>query len=126
MEGATSPTHSAAFSTGGDSQNNVLSQSFSTISGRQYALDFDAAIYGQRSGAALQMRVQVLSRGTLVDQTITPPDARTYNPSLVRFQHYHYVFTADRSTATLQFTNLGLGNANADPVVDTVSVVLLP
>jgi Protein of unknown function (DUF642) len=123
-EGATSPTHSAAFSTGGDSQNNVLSQGFATIAGQVYTLDFDAGVFGQRSGVALQVRVEVLGASTLLNQTITPPDARTYNPSLVTFQHYHFVFTADSAAATLRFTNIGLGNTNADPVIDTVSLGL--
>jgi hypothetical protein len=104
----------------------VLSQSFFTKAGQVYTLDFDAGIFGQRSGAALQIRVQVLGAATLLDQTITPPEAQTFNPSLVTFQHYHFVFTADGKAATLQFTNIGLGNATADPLIDTVSVVRGP
>jgi hypothetical protein len=125
-EGATSPTHSAAFSTGGDTQGNVLSQDIATSNGQIYYVDFDTAIFGIRTGAPLQIRVQVSGKAILLDQTITPPDAGAVNAGAVSFQHYHFVFTADRRTATLQFTNVGLGNANADPVVDSVYVGARP
>ena len=52
VAGATSPTHSAAFSAGGNSQGDTLSQTLSTTSGVVYALDFDAAVFhAQRSGS---------------------------------------------------------------------------
>ena len=35
-----------------------------------------------------------------------------------------FQFTANSATTTLRFTNIGLGNNNADTLVDTVSVVL--
>jgi hypothetical protein len=80
-EGATSSTHSAALSAGGDSDGNVLSQSFLTNAGQTYTLDFDAGVFGQRTGAPLLIRVQVLGSGTLVDRTVAPPDARTLLPA---------------------------------------------
>jgi hypothetical protein len=87
-----------------------------------YTLDFDAGIYGQKTGT-LQLRVQVLGRSVPLDQTVTPPYAGTYSANLVIFGHYHFVFTADSSTCTLLFTDIGLGNASADTIVDTVSIV---
>ena len=121
-EGATSGTHGAALNAGGDFQGNVLSQSFATIPGQVYTVDFDAGIFGQKTGT-LQLRIQVRGNSTMLDQTVTPPAVGTYTPSLVVFQHYHYVFTADSSTTTLQFSDVGLGNAGADTVVDSVAVV---
>ena len=41
-EGATSPIHSVALNIGGDSQGTILSQTFSTVAGKAYTLDFDA------------------------------------------------------------------------------------
>jgi hypothetical protein len=127
-EGATSSTHSAGFGTGGNSQGNILSQSFATVLGKVYALDFDTGIMGRHSGSALQLRAQIIGVGaaTLLDQTVTPPEAGTYNASLMKFQHYHFQFTANGVTATVQFTDIGLGNAAADTVLDTVSIVPVP
>jgi Protein of unknown function (DUF642) len=125
-EGATSGTHSAALSSGGNSQGDTLAQNFSTISGESYAIDFDAGIFGQRSGAPLQVRVEIFGSGSLVDQNITPPDAFTFNPALVKFQHYHFAFTANNATTTLRFTSVGLGNGAADQVVDTVVLSVVP
>ena len=73
-EGATSGTHSAAFSAGGDSEGDMLSQSFFTDINQVYMVDFDAGIYGPPdNGANLQLRVQVIGNSTLLDETITLP-----------------------------------------------------
>lgn len=122
-EGATSGTHSAALSSGASSQGDTLSQSFSTVPGKMYTVDFDAGIFGKRGGNPLQLQVQVLGSGTLLNQTITPPDAGTFTPTSVTFQHYHFTFTANSSTATLRFTSVGTANSNADQVVDTVAII---
>ena len=121
-QGATSGTHSAALSAGHNSQNDSISQNFSTLPGRVYAVDFDAGVFGQRTSNALQVRVEVIGSGTLLNQVITPPDARTFTPSAVTFQHFRFTFTANSSSAMLRFTSIGLGNANADQVIDTVAI----
>ena len=122
-QGATSGTHSAGFSVGRDSSNNTLSQTFVTSANQTYTLDFDAGVFGQRDGAPLQLQVEVLGNGSLVSTVITPPDAFTYHPSQVTFQHYHYSFVADGTLATVQFTDLTGDNANADVMLDTVSIL---
>jgi hypothetical protein len=124
MQGATSGSFSAAFSIGGDFEGDVLSQTFTTSPGQAYLVEFDAGVYGVRTGGPLKLNVQVGGSGTLLDRTITPPDASTFTPGNVTFQHYRYTFIADNSgTTTLQFTDIGLGNADADIELDTVSVV---
>src|SRR5438270_9860169 len=57
-EGSTSPSHALALNIGGDSEGTTVSQSFSTIVGNLYELDFDAGIFGQPDGT-LQLNVQV-------------------------------------------------------------------
>jgi len=128
MQGASSGSFSAALSIGGDSEGNILSQTFGTTAGQAYLLQFDAGVFGVRTEGPLQLSVEVSGAAFLVDQTVTPPDALTFDPTFVVFRHYRYAFIADSSSATLQFTNVGLGNFNADVMVDTVSVVptLLP
>ena len=121
-EGATSGSFSAAFNIGGDSQGNSLSQTFSTVAGQAYTVDFDSGIFGIRSGDRLQLNVQLLGNNTLINRTITPPDAVTFDPGSVVFGHYQFTFIADNSTTTLQYTDVGLGNADADTLLDTVVV----
>ena len=43
-EGATSGTHGAVFNEGGDSQGNVLYQTFNTVAGQSYILEFDGGV----------------------------------------------------------------------------------
>ena len=43
--------------------------------------------------------------------TITPPVQGTIDENFVRFQHYRFTFTADSTTTTLQFTDIGTGNS---------------
>ncbi|MDB6035872.1 MAG: hypothetical protein JWM16_6210 [Verrucomicrobiales bacterium] len=125
-QGATSPIHSAGFSTGSDSLNNILSQTFLTTNGQIYTLDFDAGVFGQRSGAPLQLQAQILGSSPFFSQAVTPPDAGTYHPFLVSFMHYHFTFTANSSTATVQFTDLVGNNPFADLMLDSVSILPQP
>src|SRR5690349_13093786 len=125
-EGATSGGYSAAFSIGGDSQGTELSQTFATTAGNFYKLTFDSGIFGQRSGAPLQMHVQVIdmaSNTAVVDQIITPPEAGTFTAANVTFANYQYTFMAGGGSMTLKFTDVGTGNQSADTLVDNVSVV---
>lgn len=123
IEGATSGQYSAALNIGGNTEGNVLSQTFSTTIGQAYLLEFDSGIFGWRTGNHLQLNVQVQGNGTVLDRTLTPPDAFTSEPDEVVFHHYRFPFVADSTTTTLLFIDIGLGNANADVVVDTVSVM---
>ena len=128
MYGATTPTHSAAFSTGGNYQNSTLSQSLL-----------------HASGSPIRSRLRLGGHWTaLRSATANPnPDGRKQwdtpepRPSLRRtrlpsirtwslFQHYQFFFTANSQTTTLTFQDLGTGNDNADSMVDTVSVLLAP
>src|SRR3954451_3885805 len=75
-EGATSPTHSAAFAPKG----GILSQVVTTTVGQTYNVDFDAGIFGTKTGT-VQMRVQAIGSSTLLDQTVSPPSADTTIPA---------------------------------------------
>ena len=129
-EGSTIGSGAAVFSAGGDSQNDTLSQSFTTTIGQSYTLDFDAGIFGApANGANLQLRVQVFGTNSLVDATNSLPvntGPSPGDPTKVPFAHYHYVFTANSDTTTLEFTDVGSGNTNADQVVDSVAVTPAP
>ena len=126
MEGATTPTHCAALGTGANPPGNILDQSFPTTPGNLYALDFDTGVFGVHSGTPLQLTTRLIGNGTILNQTITPPEAGTNDPAQVIFNHYHYIFIANSGTTTLQFEDVGTGGAGADVVVDTAFVVGLP
>ncbi|HJT80107.1 MAG TPA: hypothetical protein VJ719_02825, partial [Chthoniobacterales bacterium] len=125
-QGATSPNnkgHSAGFSVGGDSFNNTLSQTFITTPGQTYNFDFDAGVYGQRNGAPLQLRAQILNSSGPFSATVTPPEAGTIHPVQATFAHYHFTFIASGTVATVQFTDLVGANGGADIMLDTVSIL---
>jgi len=56
-------------------------------------VEFDAGIFGIRDAGPLHLNVQVLGTATLLDETITPPEAGSFNPAT--FHHYRYTFVAD-------------------------------
>ena len=57
-EGTTDGTHAAAFNIGQDSEGTIISQSFATIPGQSYKLEFDTGIYGIPD-STLQLRVEI-------------------------------------------------------------------
>src|ERR1043166_2810975 len=118
-EGATSPSHSAAFRPSG----GVLSQTLTTTAGQSYSVDFDAGVFGAKTGS-VKMRVQAIGTSTLLDQTVTPAAANTSNPDLVTFLHFHFTFTADSTSTILRFTDTRSGNTSGDNLVDTISVTV--
>ncbi|MFL6514001.1 MAG: hypothetical protein ACJ8M1_03155 [Chthoniobacterales bacterium] len=125
-QGASSPIHSAGFSVGGDSFNNVLSQTFITTAGMTYTLDFDAGVFGIRGGAPLQIQAQIIGSSPLFSANVTPPDNGATHPASVIFQHYHFAFIAGGSVATIQFTDLVGNNMGADLMLDTVVIAPQP
>lgn len=125
-EGATSGSYCAAFNEGGNFEGDTLSQSFTTVPGQAYVLEFDSGIYGIPSGTTLQLRFQVIGNTTRLDETFPPPCPNTYDPKLLYLHHYYRPFTADSSTTTVKFTDVGLGNGSADTMLDSVSVTVAP
>jgi hypothetical protein len=125
-QGASSPIHSAGFSVGSDSFNNILSQSFITTVNQTYNFDFDAGVFGIRSGTPLQLHAQILGPAALVNQTVTPPDNSATHPGQVIFQHYHFTFTATNTVTTVQFNDVTGGNLGADVMLDSVSILPQP
>src|SRR5205823_1307143 len=78
QEGSTTPTHSAAFGV----QGAILSQVVNLAIGQTYNLDFDAGIFGKKTGS-VNLQAQVLGGSILLDQTVTPPSANTTDPNSV-------------------------------------------
>jgi hypothetical protein len=129
-EGSSNGGGAAVFGPGGDFQGDTLSQTFTTTPGQTYTLDFDSGIFGKPdSGAVLQLHIQVFGSSTLLDTMITPPvntGPTPWDPNQVPFTHYQYTFTATGSSTTIQFTDVGSGNANADQILDNVVIAPSP
>ena len=125
-EGFTSGSNSATFSEGGDFTGDSISQNFGAVPGRVYTVSFQAGVFGIRSGNPQTLRVQVRGNATNLDQTVTPPEAGTFNPASVTFQRFSFNFTADNSVETLQFTDTGTLNPTADVVLDDVVITPVP
>jgi hypothetical protein len=125
-QGATSPIHSAGFSVGGDSTNNVLLQSFNTIAGQTYTFDFDSGVYGVHGGSPLQLQAQVIGSSPFFMMNVTPPEAGSIHPSQIVFQHYRFMFVASGTLATVQFIDTVGNNAGADVMLDSVSILPVP
>jgi hypothetical protein len=121
-EGGTDGPHSATFDVGGDYSGSVISQDLNTAAGQWYVLDFDSGIYGQRSGSPLQLSLQISGGPNQISYLVTPPE--THSP--VSFHHYRFTFIAGSANTTLQFSDVGLGNANADVLLDAVTVQPTP
>jgi hypothetical protein len=96
-ESATAGSHCASFSAGTDADGNTISQTIPTVPGKEYTLDFDAGVYGAANGPQLQLNVTVNGNATLLNSTVMPPVAHTFDGNLVLFAHYHFTFTADNS-----------------------------
>jgi len=128
VKGAGNPEHAVAFNRASDSEGNKISQSFFTTPNQRYSIEFDAAVYGQRSGDPLHLNVQITGPGggTVLNLTVTPPDAFTFDFAAVSFQRYHFEFVAGVISAILQFTDVGLGNANAEILLDSISIASVP
>jgi hypothetical protein len=118
MEGATSGSFDAAFNIGHDSQGSVLAQSFATTAGHTYLLSFDAGVFGVPTGT-LSLQVMVIGSGnqTLASRTVIPPVANTNTPAYLP-EHLH-----GQQHHRFAVYDLGMGNLDADTILDTVSVV---
>jgi hypothetical protein len=126
VQGSTSPTHAAALSLGTSFDGNSMSQTFQTLAGQVYTLTFDSGVYGIPEEGALQLKIEVLGTGNsnLLTDTVTPPSNGQFIPAT--FAAFNYLFTADGTSTTLRFSDVGGANANADVMVDTVVVAAVP
>ena len=123
-QGSTSGSFSVALSPGGgDYQDDIISQRFFTSAGQRYVLDFDAAVFGKTSSTML-LAASSIRQWRFSGSNPVPPCFGTFDPSEIHFQHYHFLFTADSSVSTLEFSDIGIGNFDADIVIDTASIAL--
>ncbi|MHC1763795.1 MAG: immunoglobulin domain-containing protein [Verrucomicrobiia bacterium] len=106
------------FNGGQTPANGVLSQSFSTVAGRTYALDFDAGVLAYNY---LEQRMQVTVRGSgvLLSRTISVYGKGGGSSAWVP---QSFKFTADSGMATLTFQDVSPNTMSLDLLLDNVSV----
>jgi lysophospholipase L1-like esterase len=107
------------FNGGGTPNNGVVSQSFATVVGQTYAIDFDMGVVGTSS---VQQRLQISATGTssLLSQieTMNGGGANT-----TRWLPKSFSFVANSTTTTVAFTDVSNATANVDMTLDNVRIV---
>lgn len=98
--------------------NGTLAQSFATVAGQTYRLDFSAGIISY-NGSEQRLQVTVTGNGTLLSQTISlfgngSGDSQWLPQS--------FVFTANSPTTTLTFRDVSPATHNVDLLLDAVSL----
>lgn len=104
---------------GGDSTpNGILSQTFTTMAGAKYSIDFD---YGVTSGGNQSILAEILGNNGALLASFTAHSAST------ALDHFNFSFAADGASSTLKFSDIA-GNATTsqDGVLDNVSAVPEP
>jgi hypothetical protein len=125
---------SVSLNAGDAAPDAVLDQAFATQPGVQYQVSFAYGIVDYAGGQSQQLQMEIVSAlGGLHDlqnQTVTSPPS--VNPGsafngAVNYQLFTFLFTADDSSATLQFTDAGTNpTVSVDGKLDAASVTQAP
>ncbi|MFO1497494.1 MAG: DUF642 domain-containing protein [Verrucomicrobiota bacterium] len=115
---ATDGSKVVAFNWGNTTPNGFLSQSFASIPGETYALDFDAGIIAFNSS---QQRLQITVEGSrpLLLQTVT---LFGNSSGTLQWTPQTFTFKADSSTTTLTFQDVSAATLGLDLALDNVRV----
>ncbi len=89
--------------------NGQLSQTFTTMIGTTYFLDFDFAKGGPGSGNA-SLNIEITGLGTLLNEVITDSSGGEPGP----YTHFTLKFIANNADATLMFTDVSDGTVSFD------------
>lgn len=108
---------------GGQTQpNGLITQSFGTVPGQQYRLDYDMGILGL---SGLQQRLGVQVTGTvdhiaqIETNVATGLDTTVWTPK-------SHLFIADSNTTTLAFGDLSTSTNSVDLMLDRVRITAIP
>ena len=111
------------FNSGDSTPNGVLTQSFTTVVGQQYDLSFAFGKWAFGGGTA-SLQVEVISGGAVVlDQLVSDS---TGSEGAAVWNSYQFAFTATDASTTLRFTDVSIGTASFDTILDNVVVVPAP
>lgn len=108
---------------GGQTQpNGLISQSFGTVPGQQYRLDYDMGILGL---SGLQQRLGVQVTGT-VNHIAQIESAVATGLSTTVWTPKSHLFIADTTTTTLAFGDLSTSTNSVDLMLDRVRITAIP
>ncbi len=113
-------TKMAIFNAGNTTPNAVVTQSFSTIPGKSYVLDYDIGILALNTSEQ-RLGVEVTGAGSLVSLTESVFGNSTGNSVWAARSH---AFTADSTITTLTFRDLSATTQNVDLMLDQVRVTM--
>ena len=102
------------FNGGNPSDQGWIEQTFSTIPGTAYVVDF--AIGRSGGGQALSLLATVSGLGSLASASFSPAGSVGYSVAL-------FSFVADHSSVVLRFADTSGGNSVSDLYLDSVSVM---
>lgn len=109
-----------AFNSGNTAADGMLSQTFPSIGGRVYRLDFAVGVLSYQN-ASQRIGVTVNGATNLLSQSISIVGTSGGAVSWVRQSYY---FTADRNSVTLGFRDLSQATKGIDLLLDDVAVTL--
>ncbi len=114
---ATDGARIAGFNTGQLTPNGVLSQSFPTLVGQTYQVEFDLGVLAYNANSQ-RMQVTVTGSGTLHQQTITIQGVS----GTMRWLPQSLSFVANSNTTTLSFRDTSTTTNSIDLLLDNVRV----
>jgi hypothetical protein len=113
------------FNQGNVAGDGILSQSFATVTGQTYTLEFDYGVLwgGGASQRTQKMRAELIGIGSLLNEIVSDGGTSSFT-----FETAVFDFTADSALTTLRFTDLTTRkqSINNDFVIDRVSVTTVP
>jgi len=115
----TEGTHVAAYNYQNQTPNGVLSQTFDTVSGHQYQVQFDLGVLSYQNTSEMKMQVDVVGTDNRFTQTYSifgPGSGSNYSGK-------SFTFTANSASTTLTFTDRSAATINIDVMIDNVRVV---
>ena len=111
-----------AFNGRNQAPNGVLTQSFSTVSGKTYTLSFDVGVLGYvKKQQKLNVTVKGSGTGNLLSQSVTLNGTSTTGGT--QWSSKTYTFVANSATTVLTFQDTSSFTEGIDLLLDKVSVV---
>jgi hypothetical protein len=112
----------AAFNTGQQTPNGILSQTFSTTPGTTYQIQFDLGVNSWQNTSQQTVQVDVVGTGNLFSQTYSIAGAGTG----ITYSGKSFTFTANSSQTILTFTDKSVATVNIDMLIDNVRASTVP
>lgn len=102
--------------------NGMISQSFGTVVGQTYSVEFDAGAIGYNTNSQ-NLDVTIQGENTLLAQTVTINGTGT---GANRWLPQTFSFVADSTSATLAFKDTSISSSSIDLMLDNVRVTGAP